>query len=261
MKKRLKVLSCVFMGAAVVCMAVGIFQYVQGKKAQQRYEELRREIKTPQAEKEPEISEAPQEEPEERPKPEIPIDFSALQEINPDVYAWITIPGTAIDYPLLQRAGDNSYYLNHTIDGKESPEGAIYTEEYNSKDFEDANTVIYGHDMRDGSMFQNLLAYRDRSFFDENRTVWIYTPDAIRRYEIFAAYVYDNRHLLQSFDFSDQRVFANYLERIFAMRSMEACIDTAMEVGPEDKILTMSTCCGNDNNRYLVQAVLVSIEQ
>lgn len=260
MKKRLKVTGGILLVAAVVCVAVGIFQFVQGKKAQERYEELRQEVKNTQSEEE---SEPTEEVPvtEEKPKPEIPIDFAALQQVNPDVYAWITIPGTAIDYPVLQHPEDNSYYLNHTIDNQESPEGAIYTENYNSKDFLDANTVIYGHDMKDGSMFQNLLLYQDRSFFDTNRTVWIYTPDAIRQYEIFAAYVYDNRHLLQSFDFSDERVFASYLERIFSMRSMEAYIDTSMEVGAENRIITLSTCCGDKNYRYLVQAVLVSIEQ
>lgn len=260
MKKKLKVVGYILLSAAVVCVAVGIFQYVQERKARERYEELRQEVKNTQSEKEAEptpevqVTEAPQ-------TPEIPIDFAALQQVNPDVYAWITIPGTAIDYPVLQHPEDNSYYLNHTIDNKESPEGAIYTENYNSKDFQDANTVIYGHDMKDGSMFQNLLLYQDRSFFAANRTVWIYTPDAIRQYKIFAAYVYDNRHLLQSFDFSDERVFGNYLEGIFSMRSMEACIDTSMEVGSENQIITLSTCCGDKNYRYLVQAVLVSIEQ
>ena len=81
-------------------------------------------------------------------KVDIPIDFAALKEKNPDVYAWISIPGTAIDYPVLQRENDNTYYLDHTIDHEEKTEGAIFTENYNNTDFEDPNTVIYGHDMR-----------------------------------------------------------------------------------------------------------------
>ena len=87
----------------------------------------------------------------------IPIVFAALQQINPDAFAWIRIPGTAIDYPVLQREGDNSYYLDHTAEGIQAAEGAIFTEDYNTKTFEDVNTVIYGHDMKNGTMFQNLV--------------------------------------------------------------------------------------------------------
>ena len=92
-----------------------------------------------------------------------------ILEKNPDVYAWISIPGTAIDYPVLQRENDNTYYLDHTIDHEEKTEGAIFTENYNNTDFEDPNTVIYGHDMRNGSMFKGLLDYRDKTFFDQNK--------------------------------------------------------------------------------------------
>src|SRR5699024_5693991 len=141
-------------------------------------------------------------------------------------------------------------------------EGAIFTENYNTKTFEDPNTVIYGHDMKNGSMFQSLHNYMDRSFFDENREVLIYLPDEIRHYKIFAAYLYDNRHLLQSFDFGNKEIYQKYLENIFSMRDMNAFIDTSMEVTSEDKIITLSTCyAGISTQRYLVQAVLVSIEK
>ena len=152
--------------------------------------------------------------------------------------------------------------MTHTINGEEKAEGAIYTEHYNSQSFEDLNTVIYGHDMRNGSMFQNLHNYEDQSFFDQNREVIIYTSTAIRHYRIFAAYLYDDRHLMQSFDFTDKGVYRAYLNMIFSIRDMNAHIDTSMDVGTDDRIITLSTCYGNqEDKRYLVQAVLVSIEQ
>ena len=156
-------------------------------------------------------------------------------------------------------AGD----LTVSIDGEEKPEGSIYTENYNSKDFEDPNTVIYGHDMKNGSMFRTLHNYMDRTFFDNNKDVIIYTPDAIRHYRIFAAYLYDNRHILESYDnFQDPAVFQGYLNEVLLQRDMNAFIDTQTEVGVDDKIITMSTCYGTQHNvRYLVQAVLVSIEK
>ena len=251
MKKKYLAVSGIIFLAAAVCAGIGIWQYLAVKNAGDGYSGLRAEAG----------SGFPEEMPEDSPV-EIPIDFDLLKERNPDVYAWITIPGTAIDYPVLQSETDNTYYLTHTIDGAESPEGAIYTETYNSRDFEDPNTVIYGHDMANGSMFQNLLDYQDRSFFDANREVLIYTPDAIRHYRIFAAYLYDDRHLMLSFDFDDREVYRQYLDSIFSIREMGACIDTGQEVTDEDKIITLSTCYGNQaDRRFLVQAVLISIEK
>ncbi len=249
MKKTSKIIGSVLIAAAVVCLGVGVYQFTKEQNAGKGYEDLSEEVK-----KEPEE--------DSKSKVDIPIDFAALKEKNPDVYAWINIPGTAIDYPILQRENDNTYYLDHTIDHEEKTEGAIFTENYNNTDFEDPNTVIYGHDMRNGSMFKGLLDYRDKTFFDQNKEVLIYTPDAIRHYKIFAAYPYDSRHLLRSFDFTDKEVYQQYLYRIFAIRDMNASIDTTAQVGTDDKILTLSTCYANQPDmRFLVQAVLVSIEQ
>ena len=251
MKKKYVAASVLVFIAAAVCIGIGIWHYLQEKNAGDGYDGLRAEVGTG----------VPKEVPEGDPV-EIPIDFAALQERNPDVYAWITIPRTAIDYPILQSQTDNTYYLTHTIDGAESPEGAIYTESYNSKDFTDPNTVIYGHNMRNGSMFRSLHNYMDRSFFDENREVTIYMPDKILHYEIFAAYLYDSRHLMLSYDFDDSEVFARYLDEIKGIRDMSSFVDTSIEVTAEDQIITLSTCYkGMDDRRYLVQAVLVSIEE
>ena len=146
--------------------------------------------------------------------------------------------------------------------GESLAAGAIFTENYNTKTFEDPNTVIYGHDMKNGSMFQSLHRYMDRSFFDANRDVTIYLPDKILHYKIFAAYLYDNRHLLMSFDFWNKEEYQQYLNNIFSMRDMNSFVDTSMEVTNEDKIITLSTCyAGISSQRYLVQAVLVSIDQ
>ena len=247
-----KIIAIIAGVAAVACAAAGGYKYYQEKHAGDNYEEVRETVKK-------ETEPAPV---EEKAPVEIPIDFAALQEQNPEVYAWIQIQDTNIDYPILQREGDNGYYLDHTIDGEKKTEGSIFTEDYNSKDFEDPNTVIYGHDMKNGSMFQNLLSYQDKDFFDNHKDVIIYTPDAIRHYQVFAAYLYDDRHLMQSFDFNIKSVYQAYLDSIFAIRDMSAKIDTSQNVSADDKIITLSTCYGNQSDkRFLVQAVLVSIEK
>ena len=258
-----KILTCIIGIAALGCLGTGLVHLWQERHAGEEYEELRETAKTQTdgtAEDVPEEQTKQEEEAAE--PPDIPVDFESLQAYNPDIYAWITIPGTAVDYPIVQRPGDNSYYLTHNTDGEESAEGAIFTEDYNSKDFTDPNTVIYGHNMRNGSMFRSLHDYMDRSFFDENREVLIYMPDKILHYEIFAAYLYDSRHLLLNFDFDDPEVFARYLDDIKSIRDMSSFVDNSVEVTAEDKIITMSTCYkGMNDRRYLVQAVLVSIEK
>lgn len=190
-----------------------------------------------------------------------PIDFKSLREINEDVYAWITIPGTIIDYPILQHETDNSHYLNYTIDGIEGYPGCIYTENINAKDFTDNNTVIYGHNMRNGTMFTDLHKFRDSEFFKENDTVYIYTPEKQLTYKIFAAYLYDNRHLMNSFDFSDREVYSNYLSEIQTMDSEEINIRKEIQVTDADKIITLITCIREQpEKRVYVQAVLESYD-
>ena len=191
----------------------------------------------------------------------IPVKFEELQAVNPDVYAWITVPGTDIDYPILQHASDNTYYLMHNIDGSYGYPGCIYTENMNSKDFTDNNTVIYGHNMKNGSMFAQLHKFEDPDFFKENREVLIYLPDEVLHYTIFAAHIYDDRHLLYSFDFADPEVYQKYLDSIFSTRDMSANIDKDIIVTTDDQIITLVTCIGSQpSNRLLVQAVLTDRE-
>ena len=257
MKKHYRLIGILIIAAAVICAAVGIWKYMQEEQAGEVYTGIRKESYVEEMKDRTQESQPPEKEPVQ-----IPIDFTSLQAQNPDVYAWIIIPGTQIDYPVLQSRTDDTWYLTHTIDGEEKTEGAIFTESCNNRNFEDPNTVIYGHNMRNGSMFRDIHNYQDHSFFDNNREVIIYTPDAIRHYKIFAAYLYDNRHLIESFDCTDKGIYRAYLNMVFSIRDMNAHIDTSMDVGTDDKIITLSTCYGTrTDRRYLVQAVLESIEQ
>lgn len=249
-------LGIFFLVLALLFGGFAVYEYHRTESAGQEYEELKQQVteESNPAKEQPEI--------EEKSTVEIPIDFEALQRENPDIYAWIRVPGTTVDYPIVQSSTDNQYYLNHAVSGEEKAEGAIFTENYNEKDFDDPNTVIYGHDMKNGSMFQSLHRFMDRSFFDENREILIYLPDRILHYEIFAAYLYDNRHLLHSFDFWDQKVYQQYLDTIFSMRDMKAFVDKDVKVNTEDRILTLSTCYARmKEKRYLVQGVLQKVEE
>lgn len=192
---------------------------------------------------------------------ENPIDFQELADINTDIYAWIRIEDTNIDYPIAQRAGDDSYYLKHDMYQQPRFAGCIYTEEANSRDFTDPNTVIYGHNMKNGSMFQNLHRFADSEFFEEHPYIYIYTPEHVLAYKVFAAYSYDDRHILNSFDFTDREVYAEYLTDILEVRAMDKNIREDVQVTPDDRIITLTTCIGGQTqSRYLVQAVLIKDE-
>ncbi len=220
MKKRY-VVAGILAAAGLICGGIAYYQYYQDAHAGQEYEKIKEKVVTEEPKK-----------PEETQKStvEIPIDFQTLQNMNPDIYAWIKVPGTVIDYPIVQSGTDNSYYLNHSVEHDENKAGAIFTEDYNTKTFEDPNTVIYGHGMANGSMFDGLHQYMDRDFFDQNKEVIIYMPDKILHYQIFAAYLYDNRHLLQSFNFDNKDIYQAYLDMVFGIRDMKSNIDTAASV-------------------------------
>ena len=121
-----------------------------------------------------------QEEPEEK-LPEI--DFEGLRAINGDVVAWIQIPGIGVDYPVVQ-GKDNEHYLHYTFDGKTNKEGSIFLDYRNRADFTDSKVIIYGHNMKDGSMFSNLKKFQDAGFRKEQGRVLLYLPDRVLEYEI-----------------------------------------------------------------------------
>ena len=115
------------------------------------------------------------------------IDLPALQQINPDVIGWILIPGTGISYPLMQTE-DNEYYLKHTWKREKNSTGAIFLDYRNSASFSDFNSLIYGHRMRNGSMFGSLHNYKETAFWQTSPGIYIINADGIYRYDIFAAY-------------------------------------------------------------------------
>ena len=116
------------------------------------------------------------------------VKFDELIERNSDAYSWIYIPNTNISLPVMQSAEDDNFYLEHDIDKNYKFAGCIYSQSKNKKDYSDRVTVLYGHNMADGSMFANLHYYMDDEFFDTHRYIYIYTPDRRLTYEVVSAY-------------------------------------------------------------------------
>lgn len=183
-----------------------------------------------------------------------PIDFDALQNRNADVYGWLEIPGTNISYPVLQNAEDDNLYLRHDIDKKYYIGGALFTEHvYNSNDFSDPVTIIYGHHLTDGTMFADLQQlYTDD--FEKYKDIVIYTPTEEIHYEAFAAVPFSNRHILYYYDcFKEEVMMQEFMNDLSNIRAIGSYIDKDVEITSNDKLLILSTCLqGDRNSRFLV---------
>lgn len=192
--------------------------------------------------------------------PEKDIDFATLkQDTNEHIYAWITVPGTVIDYPVLQHPEVFGYYLDHNLDHSEGYPGCIYSQLYNSTEWDDPMTVLYGHNMKDGTMFAGLHQYEDSQFFEENPYIYVYTEDSVLVYRIFAAYEYSDLDLVQLYMLGGEAAYTEYLDSIYSLDGWNNNFNTEIEVTVDDKVLTLATCISNKpTNRYLVQGVLVA---
>ncbi len=191
-----------------------------------------------------------------------PVDFASLQAINPDVYAWITIPGTSVNYPVVQSKTDDGFYVDHDSDKTYNINGAIFSERaYNSTDFSDNVTVLYGHNMKSGAMFGELQSlYWDEEFLRENNEIIIYLPDREIHFEIFAATPYSRMHLLYYYPAQKEKAFEKLIEDIYSSRQLSAVLleDKRPEFG--DQVIVLSTCLSGDNSyRYLLMGVCKSI--
>ena len=180
------------------------------------------------------------------------MDFAALREVNSDILGWILIPNTRVSYPFLQGT-DNDYYLRRTWRKGSSAVGAIFVEASNSGDLTDFNTVIYGHNMNNGSMFGTLKKYKSLDYFRKHPYVYLTTDAGSARYEIFAAYEVATDGETYRLGFgsdSAKQAFLDYcVER--------SVIDTGVTPQVWDRIITLSTCTGRGHEtRWVVQARL-----
>ncbi len=192
-----------------------------------------------------------------------PIDFEKLWETNEDIYAWIRVPNTNIDYPVLQHKTDDEFYLHHNIYGKYEYAGAIYSEKRcNSKDFNDKNTMLYGHNMTKGYMFENLHKFQNVEFFRETSEFYIFTPQKKLTYKIVSAFQYNNYHIMFSFDFTTESGFQEYINTIKNPGYSNVNVREGVEVTTNDKLVTLSTCLGSGKQyRYLIVGVLSDVEE
>ncbi len=232
---------------------IGIYsEYHKGDKEYDSIAEDAIEIQSPESE------ESDKDEEQQKPKVHntLKVNFDKLRKTNEDVVAWIHFDEPErISYPVV-KGTDNDKYLTTTFEGKKNSSGSIFMDVGNQGDFSDYNTFIYGHNMKNGSMFGQLRKFKAKEYYKENPYFYIYTPDGKEvKYQIFAVcIVEDTSRSYERFYNSDEE----YLDYLNYVKSI-ARYDTGVELTAESRIVSLSTCTNvTETQRLLVHGVKIS---
>jgi len=179
----------------------------------------------------------------------------SLKKQYPDLYGWIILEGTPINYPIMQ-SDDNDYYLDHSYTGGKLKAGAIFADYRCDRDLmRNYNLVLYGHHMTNNTMFHSLDNFLNASFFYTNNTVKIFTLDGMFTYKVFSAYETDKYYHYIRTHFTTRESFVNFANE---MRDNSIHPVPGLTFGTGDRLLTMSTCTNrSDDGRLSIQAVMV----
>ena len=206
----------------------------QRRAGEEFYSSLRLQASAAPAGAEPGRGPAPQEEPEQPAAEE-----ASFWEENPQAVAWLSCPGTSLDFPVAQ-GEDNDFYLSHLLDGSPHRYGCPFLDQGNAADFSDRNSIVYGHHMVGGAMFAPLTQYQSQAYYEAHPTLRLSTPEAAYTVELFAGYPADPQEDASPW----QQVFLTEEEfSAWARRAAErSCLESGVLPGPGDRVLTLSTC-------------------
>lgn len=166
------------------------------------------------------------------------IDWESLRTINPEIVGWIVIEDTPVHYPIVQTV-DNAKYLHTSFEGTDNSCGTIFLDTYNHSDFSDWNSLIYGHNMKNGSMFAVLNKYKDEQFYMEHKDIWLLTPYWERKYQIISAHPAQDGSETYSIMFTGETYRSHIANEV-----SQSSYDTGNSYNTELPMITLSTCTG-----------------
>lgn len=245
-------LAAIFLGVSGFAgyqLYLQMSEYAEGEKS---YSSLTDYVQIPQAS----MSPAPDQDENEPPDaPDIlwpEVDFAALAAVNPGIVGWLYCEDTVINYPVAQ-ADDNSYYLKHLFDGTYNANGCLFLDCRVGADFSNSHSIIYGHHMKNGSMFSSLDSYKKQKYFDEHPRLLLLTPEENYVIELFAGYVANVEEDAWNIAFADEIEFEHWLVSAIS----KSTFDSPVTPSPKDSVITLSTCSYEFNNaRFVVLGVL-----
>ena len=181
------------------------------------------------------------------------VDFDSLKKINRDLVGWLLIDSLGISYPVVQ-TDNNDYYLHKTFEKKDNFAGCLFIEYQNHSDFSDNNTIIYGHNMKNGSMFGKLRKILEDGVYSKDPYFWIYTEEKVYKFHVFSARTVNVDSESYTLQFATPEDFQNYLNDVSGKSELKC---DQVSVDANDKIVTLSTCTGDESTRFVIQGKLV----
>lgn len=237
-KKSNRWIHRIIVGVLVIIMIVScvgmLKEYLDGKKTEDNYESLASMVQTTE---ETTTVEETEPETEETTAYVSPIDFDALLEINPDTVGWIKIPDTNVDYPIVWREGDNDTYLHTDFEGNSSQAGAIYLDMDSTPDFSGRNNLLYGHHMKNGSMFKDVVKYKDKEFFDTHQYFEIYTPERTIHLKAVSSYYDKAQPIVRKTRFKTRESYNAFIQEMLSPCSYAQIPDVDI-----DSLFILVTC-------------------
>ena len=179
----------------------------------------------------------------------IRVDFETLTGQYPQIAGWLYCSGTNINYPVMQ-GEDNSYYLHHAPDGAYQFSGSLFLSCNNTMPFADDNTIIYGHNMKNGSMFAGLKNYGKKNYYEAHPYIYLDQEDGTHCYQIFSCHEADVTDVTYTIGYHSDDTYAAFLDELTA----SSLYDTGVSVGTDDSVLTLSTCTNKGAKRFVLHA-------
>ena len=250
MKGRRKIILAAAVVLIIVSGSMLLWDYVKQRESEKIYEELASQVveETTQAEAETE--------PETEAEYVSPVNFEELWAINEDVVGWLTIPGTVIDYPILFDPESNETYLYTDIEGAHTAAGSIYLDCDDEADFSALHNVLYGHHMKNGTMFKDIMKFREQAFLEEHREAYIYLPDREILLRPFSCLYTTSDGIRRKTRFEDEEQFQLYVEEM--TKDSTAYVEPDQEVG---RLFSFVTCSYEfDDARTIMYAYEVTQE-
>lgn len=183
----------------------------------------------------------------------IEVDFDKLNKINNNIQAWIYMEDSIINYPIV-KSSDNKFYLTHSVDGSYNQNGALFMDYRNNENFEDKITYIYGHHMKNNTMFGNLEYFKEQEYYNNHEVMYLFTKNEKLKIQIFAGFTTEDGSKIYNCIGSKSN------NEIVEYAKDKSNFETDVEILPEDEILVLSTCSYDyENARYVVLGILRKI--